>query len=145
MGLEVLHNIKVAAGSQEPLHETEKEGGRLQLHTFFFFSRAAVSEVLVSWQSQRWDVTVSVILHCQNSWHEPAAWKEKILLKRGTIKQFRWWHGTCNLSQRCLLKNCPSYRHNLFWRSLSSAHISTIQYFCLCLVAYLALQTYLWE
>lgn len=46
LGLEILHNIKVAAGSQEPLHETEKEGGRLQLRTIF--CRAAVSEVLVS-------------------------------------------------------------------------------------------------
>lgn len=46
--LEVLHDIKVMAGLQEPLHETEKEGGRLLLHTSFFPSRAAVYKVLVS-------------------------------------------------------------------------------------------------
>lgn len=50
------------AGLQEPLHETEKEGGRLLLHTSFFPSRAAVYKVLVSWQSQRWAVALSAIL-----------------------------------------------------------------------------------
>lgn len=35
-GLELLHNIKVTPGSQEPLHETEEEDGRLQVTSFFF-------------------------------------------------------------------------------------------------------------
>lgn len=58
----------------------------------YFFPRAEVSEVLVSWQSQRWDVAISAILCCQNPWHELAASKEEILLEWVTIKEFGWWH-----------------------------------------------------